>query len=113
MTWPSPWQVSATLGLRRRSREHRSLRSTCCRGCSGRGSGSGRRGEVILEPFGEFSVPSGIMRELRNVGTEPAHILAILGGTDPGKQHGRRINNERAKELGLFVNEDGGLVVTR
>ena len=47
--------------------------------------------EVMLEPFGEFSVPPGIMRGLRNVGTEPAHILAILGGTDPGKQHGRHI----------------------
>jgi mannose-6-phosphate isomerase-like protein (cupin superfamily) len=47
--------------------------------------------EVMLEPFDVFSVPPGIMRGLRNVGTEPAHILAILGGTDPGKQHGRRI----------------------
>ena len=47
--------------------------------------GHGRRGEVMLEPIDVFSVPPGFMRGLRNVGTEPAHILAILGGTDPGK----------------------------
>ena len=75
--------------------------------------GYGRRGEVILEPFGEFSVPPGIMRGLRNVGTEPAHILAILGGTDPGKATWSPHINERAKELGLFVNEDRDLVDTR
>ena len=69
--------------------------------------------EVMLEPFGEFSVPPGIMRGLRNVGTEPAHILAILGGTDPGKATWSPHINERAKELGLFVNEDGDLVDTR
>ena len=39
----------------------------------------------MLEPIDVFSVPPGFMRGLRNVGTEPAHILAILGGTDPGK----------------------------
>ena len=69
--------------------------------------------EVMLEPFGEFSVPPGIMRGLRNVGTEPAHILAILGGTDPGKATWSPHINERVKELGLFVNEDGDLVDTR
>lgn len=53
------------------------------------------------------------MRGLRNVGTEPAHILAILGGTDPGKATWSPHINERAKELGLFVNEDGDLVDTR
>ena len=69
--------------------------------------------EAMLEPFGVFSVPPGIMRGLRNVGTEPAHILAILGGTDPGKATWSPHINERAKELGLFVNEDGDLVDTR
>ena len=41
--------------------------------------------EVILEPFDEFSLPPGVMRGLRYAGSEPAHILAILGGTDPGQ----------------------------
>ena len=76
---------------------------------------SGMEGEeeVMLEPIDVFSVPLGIMRELHNVGTEPAHILAILGGTDPGKATWSPHINERAKELGLFVNEDGDLVDTR
>ena len=69
--------------------------------------------EVMLEPIDVFSVPPGIMRGLHNVGTEPAHILAILGGTDPGKATWSPHINERAKELGLFVNEDGDLVDTR
>ncbi len=66
--------------------------------------------EVILEPFDVFSVPPGVMRGLRNAGTEPAHILAILGGTDPGKATWSPHINARAKELGLYVNEAGDLV---
>jgi len=66
--------------------------------------------EVILEPFDVFSVPPGVMRGLRNAGDKPAHILAILGGTDPGKATWSSSINARAKELGLFVNEDGDLV---
>ena len=66
--------------------------------------------EVILEPFDVFSVPPGVMRGLRNAGSEPAHILAILGGTDPGKATWSPAINARAEELGLYVNEDGDLV---
>tara|TARA_B100000749_G_scaffold262662_1_gene235693 strand:+ start:40 stop:159 length:120 start_codon:yes stop_codon:yes gene_type:complete len=39
--------------------------------------------------------------------------MAILGGTDPGKATWSPHINERAKELGLFVNEDGDLVDMR
>ena len=66
--------------------------------------------EVILEPFDVFSVPPGVMRGLRNAGTEPAHILAILGGTAPSKATWSPHINEQAKELGLYVNEAGDLV---
>ena len=66
--------------------------------------------KVILAPFDVFSVPPGVMRGLRNAGSEPAHILAILGGTDPGKATWSPAINARAEELGLYVNEDGDLV---
>ena len=66
--------------------------------------------EVILEPFDVFSVPPGVMRGLRNAGSKPAYILAILGGTDPGKATWSPHINEQAKELGLYVNEAGDLV---
>ena len=39
--------------------------------------------------------------------------MALLGGTDPEKATWSPHINERAKELGLFVNEDGDLVDTR
>lgn len=66
--------------------------------------------EIILEPFDVFSVPPGIMRGLKNVGTTPACILAILGGTDPGRATWSPQINEKAKALGMHVNERGDLV---
>ena len=69
--------------------------------------------EVILEPFDVFSVPPGVMRGVKNVGSEPAYILAILGGTDPGRATWSPQINEKGRELGLFVNEQGDLVRTK
>ncbi len=66
--------------------------------------------EVVLEPFDVFSVPPGVMRGLRNVSDQPAYLLAILGGTDPGKATWSPQIYERARELGLGVNEAGDLV---
>ena len=40
--------------------------------------------EIILEQFDTFSVPPGVMRSVKNVGTEAGVVLTILGGTDPG-----------------------------
>jgi uncharacterized RmlC-like cupin family protein len=68
--------------------------------------------EIILEPFDVFSVPPGVMRGVINAGTEPAYILAILGGTDPGRATWSPQINEKGRELGLYVNEDGDLVGT-
>ncbi len=66
--------------------------------------------EIVLEPFDVFSVPPGVMRGVKNIGREPACILAILGGTDPGRATWSPHINARAKELGLGVNEAGDLV---
>ncbi|MCC7276231.1 MAG: cupin domain-containing protein [Alphaproteobacteria bacterium] len=66
--------------------------------------------EIILEPFDVFSVPPGVMRGVKNVGTEPACILAILGGTDPGRVRWSPHINEKARALGLTVDADGNLV---
>ena len=41
--------------------------------------------EIILEQFDTFSVPPGVMRSVKNVGTEAGVVLTILGGTDPGR----------------------------
>ena len=66
--------------------------------------------EVILEPFDGFSVPPGVMRGLRNAGTEPAHILAILGGTDPGKVLWPQETIDEAKKHGIEFDVSGDLV---
>lgn len=66
--------------------------------------------EIVLEPFDTFSVPPGVMRGVRNVGDEPGYILTILGGTDPGRAKWSPAINEKARALGLYVNEAGDLV---
>lgn len=47
----------------------------------------GDRGEneVELGPFDVISVPPGVMRGFRCVHHEAAYLLAIQGGTDPGR----------------------------
>jgi mannose-6-phosphate isomerase-like protein (cupin superfamily) len=69
--------------------------------------------QIVLEPFDVFSVPPGVMRGVRNIGSEPACILAILGGTDPGRATWSPHINARASELGLRVNEAGDLVALK
>ena len=41
--------------------------------------------EIELGPWDVVSVPTGIMRGFRNDSGEDAVLLAILGGTDPGR----------------------------
>ena len=66
--------------------------------------------QIVLEPFDTFSVPPGVMRAVKNAGTEPGVILTILGGTDPGRVRWSKHINEKAKALGLVVNDNGDLV---
>ncbi len=66
--------------------------------------------EITLEPFDVFSVPPGVMRGVKNVGSESGDILAILGGTDPGRPIWSKSINEKARQLGLYVNDEGDLV---
>jgi len=74
--------------------------------------GLGDAGEeaIILEPFDIFSCPPGVMRSVTNVGTASGCILAILGGTDPGRARWSPTINEKARELGLMVDAHGDLV---
>ncbi len=59
--------------------------------------------EVELAPFDVISVPPGVMRGFRCVHHEAAYLLAILGGTDPGRVTYADTVLARAKELGLKV----------
>ena len=74
------------------------------------GLGDNGEEEVILEPFDIFSVPPGVMRSVKNAGTGPGCILAILGGTNPGRARWSPTINAKARALGLVVDENGDLV---
>ncbi len=66
--------------------------------------------EVILETWDTVSVPTGIMRGFRNVGTEDAHLMAILAGTDAGHVAWAPKVLEQAKESGLKLDEQGNIL---
>jgi quercetin dioxygenase-like cupin family protein len=65
---------------------------------------------IVLEAFDIFSVPPGVMRAVKNVGDGPAYILAILGGTDPGRAIWSKRAYERGRELGLWLDGKGDMV---
>ncbi len=66
--------------------------------------------EIILETWDTVSVPTGIMRGFRNVGTEDAHLMAILGGTDPGHVAWAPQVLEQAKQTELTLDAEGNLL---
>ncbi len=74
------------------------------------GLGDTGEAEIILDAFDIFSCPPGIMRSVTNIGTGSGCILAILGGTDPGRARWSPTINAKARELGLVVDAKGDLV---
>src|SRR5215475_2047508 len=72
--------------------------------------GDNGENEIILKQWDTISVPPGVMRGFRNVGKESAHLMAILGGTDPGRVSWAPKVIEQAKQTGLKLNEHGDLV---
>ena len=59
--------------------------------------------QVELDPFDVISVPPGVMRAFRNVHHEAAYLLAIQGGTDPGRVTYADEVVARAREFGAKV----------
>ena len=50
------------------------------------------------------------MRGFRNVGREPACLMAILGGTDPGRVTWPAEILEKAKKTGLRFDANGNVI---
>lgn len=71
----------------------------------------GEKHEAILEPYDTISVPIGLSRGFRNAGDEPAYMLAVVGGTDPGKVHWPQETIDEAREHGIGLDANGDLVV--
>ena len=65
--------------------------------------------EVILEPYDVISVPVHVMRGFRNVGTETAMMLAVVGGHDPGRVGWPASMLDAARAAGLTLDEEGNL----
>ena len=66
--------------------------------------------EVILEPYDVISLPVHVMRGFRNVGTETAMMLAVVGGNDPGRVGWPESMKVMAEAAGLTLDAEGNLV---
>jgi quercetin dioxygenase-like cupin family protein len=66
--------------------------------------------EVILEQWDVISVPPGVMRGFRNLGTEDAFLLAILGGSDSGHVEWSPSVLETARQHGVQLDEHGNVI---
>ncbi len=69
----------------------------------------GARHEVVLDPYDTMSVPIGASRGFRYLGKGEGLMLAIVGGTDPGRVHWPKETVDEAKKHG-FVLRHGDLV---
>jgi mannose-6-phosphate isomerase-like protein (cupin superfamily) len=65
--------------------------------------------EVILEQYDTISVPVHVMRGFRNVGTESAMMLAIVGGHDPGRVGWPEAMKAMVRNIGYELTVDGTL----
>ena len=65
----------------------------------------------MLEPYDTVSVPIGASRGFRNAGDETALMLAVVGGTDPGKVRWPDETIDEARRHGIGLDDNGDLVV--
>jgi mannose-6-phosphate isomerase-like protein (cupin superfamily) len=70
----------------------------------------GSQYETILGKWDTVSVPIGLSRGFKNVGDETAMMLAIIGGTHPGKVLWPQETVDEAKSYGLEFDIAGDLV---
>lgn len=69
----------------------------------------GSRHEVTLEPYDTVSVPVGVSRGFRYLGKGTGLMMAIVGGTDPGRVHWPKETVIEAAKHGLVLRK-GDLV---
>jgi uncharacterized RmlC-like cupin family protein len=71
--------------------------------------GDAAENEVTLEQWDVISVPPGVMRGFRNLGTEDAYLLALLGGSDSGHVEWSPKVVETARQHGVELDERGNV----
>lgn len=74
--------------------------------------GDAGENRIVLEQFDLISVPPGIMRSFRNIGSEEAYLFTILGGTDPGRLTWSPGLVAAAKARGWELDAAGELIVS-
>lgn len=72
----------------------------------------GSRHEVVLEPYDTVSVPVGVSRGFRYLGKGTGLMMAIVGGTDPGRVHWPKETVVEAAKHGLVLRK-GDLVALK
>jgi mannose-6-phosphate isomerase-like protein (cupin superfamily) len=65
------------------------------------GPGGGRK--LLLERWDAISIPPGVSRGFRNVGTEDAFLIGIAGGRDPGNINWPESVRAAARAVGVTL----------
>ncbi len=68
------------------------------------------REEVVIGPMDCISVPPGVMRAFRNVGSEYGYLLVIIGSTENAAVSRPQEIIDQAAAAGASLNADGKLV---
>lgn len=66
--------------------------------------------EIVLDPFDVVSVPIGVMRGFRNESASEALIMAIVGGTDPGRVDWVPAVTDAARARGFALDVRGKII---
>jgi mannose-6-phosphate isomerase-like protein (cupin superfamily) len=66
--------------------------------------------ELVLNQWDVVSVPPGVNRGFRNVGTGTGHLLVVLGGTDPGRVAWVDNVMSAVREKGFDLDDRGKIV---
>ena len=66
--------------------------------------------ELVLNPWDVVSVPPGVNRGFRNVGSATGHLLVVLGGADPGRVAWVDNVMSAVREKGFDLDDRGKIV---
>lgn len=72
--------------------------------------GDAGENELVLDQHDVISVPVGVMRGFRNESDHEALLLAIVGGTDPGKVDWAEGVRAAVRERGFDVDAGGRII---
>jgi quercetin dioxygenase-like cupin family protein len=67
--------------------------------------------EAILEEWDVISIPPGIARAYKNIGSETAFIMAILGGSNSGHVIWSKRTLDEARQRGVTLDGEGRVKV--